>query len=64
MCWLNQLVVYDQFVGGSLVVRGIIRLMCVLLGTMLQLCVCTLDGRDLHVAHCGLVSGRSSARTW
>ena len=57
ICLLNGLVVYDQVVVSSLVVRGVLRFLCVQLGTMLQLCARTRDGCELHVAHYGPCNG-------
>ena len=54
---LNRLVMYDQVTVDTLVVRGVLCLLCVWFDAMLQLCLCFSDGRELHVAHCGPCTG-------
>ena len=63
ICRQDPFVVYEQVVVGSLVVRGVLRSLCVWLGTVLHLCVRTLDGGELHVAYCSTCVGALSART-
>ena len=57
ICRLDLFVLYDQVVVGWLIHWGVLCSLCVKLGTMLQLCVRTLEGAELHVAHCSLYVG-------
>ena len=51
---LNRLAMHEQVVVGMSVTLGVLSLLRVQLDAMLQLCVCSFDRRELHVAHCGL----------
>ena len=52
VCQQDRLVMYEQVVVSTLVVRGMLRCLCVELDAMLQLCICPSDGCELRVAHC------------
>ena len=54
VCRLNRLVEYKPVTVGTLVARGMLCCLCVDLDATLQSCVFSLDGCELHVAHCGL----------
>ena len=47
----------EQVIVGTLVAQGVLRILLLQLDAMLQLCVRSFDGCELHVAHCGLFIG-------
>ena len=47
---LCGLVMDEEVVIHTAVVGGLLRFLCVQLDAVLQLCVCPLDDRELHVA--------------
>ena len=49
---LRWLVMYGEIVIHIVVVGGLLCLRCVQLDTVLQLCICPLDGGELHVTYC------------
>ena len=50
---LRWLVMDEVVVMHTVVVGGLLCLLCVQLHVVLQLCICPLDGGDLHVTYCG-----------
>ena len=50
---LRWLVTDEEVVIHTVGVGGLLRFLCVQLDAVLQLCICPLDGGELHVTYCG-----------
>ena len=50
LCWL---VIDEEVVIHTVVVGGLLCFLCVQLDALQQLCICPLDGVELHVTYCG-----------
>ena len=53
VCGLRWLVMDEEVVIHGVVVGGLLCFLCVQLDAVLQLCICSLDGGELHVRYCG-----------
>ena len=50
---MRWLVMDEEVVIHTVGVGGLLCFLCVQLGVVLQLCICPLDGGELHVTYCG-----------
>ena len=51
---LRWLVMDEEVVIHRVAVEGLLWFLCVQVDAVLQLCICPLNGGELHVTYCGL----------